>query len=142
MSSFSPARLAVIPLADLPLAGSPPSAIDAVVSTSTAPRRIEKRNGYNALEVTIDPGDLSFTPSGSGDYAVYRYWQEPQAWIPEGPRGATPFTMDAAAGPSGMVPARISTAEQPCYLAVVLVNGGGVQINFNLADALVLEQHR
>lgn len=142
MSSFSPARLAVIPLASLPPAGNLPSAIDAVASASTAPRRIEKRNGYNALEVAIDPGELAYTASGSGNYAVYRYWQERQAWIPEGPRGSTPFTIDFGAAPAGIVPARVSTAEQPCYLAVVLVSGTGVQIGGDLADALVLEQHR
>lgn len=140
MAFVSPQRLAVIPLADVPLPGLPPSAIDAVVLDSTAPRRISKRQGYNCLEFALDPASLDSPTDSTGDYALYRYWTEFKCWRPEGPRGATPTTYDRSSV-EGTVPIRISVPTAEGEYCVV-VTSGGLKIDGVLVDAEIQEQQR
>lgn len=122
----------VVALADVPAPGSAPSAIDAL-GTSTNPARLTKRNGYNSVEFGFD-----LTQVGTGEYALYRYWQDSKSWKPEGPRGATP-TAFTAATPATMVPARVSVPIVECELCIVLT-GGGTGIAGGLVE--VQEQNR
>lgn len=138
----SPLRLSVVLLADLPVPGLPPDAIEDAPAPTDSPRRIQKRPGYNCLEFAINPAVDAILATGSGDYAVYKYWPEPKAWLPEGPRGATPTTFDFGSIPEGIVPIRISTERNEGNFALVLVSSGGVTIDGERAEALVQEQQR
>lgn len=117
--------LTVIPLASLPAPGLPPSAIDAL-GTPSAPARLSKRSGYNCVEFGFKSTDM-----GSGSYALYKYWPgsagQPgsASWKPEGPRGATPTTIDMGTV-AGSVPVRVSTEIAECEFCVVLCAGAGV----------------
>lgn len=128
-------RLTAIPLASLPAPGQPPSAVDAL-AVDGIPTRLTKRNGYVCVE-------FGFTSSfgGSGDYALYRYWPTDRDWKPEGPRGATPTTIDMATV-SGQVPVRVSVPVVEVELCVVLVDGAGVDDGGDAAPVVIEEQNR
>lgn len=119
------AILTVIPLASLPAPGLPPSAVDSL-AVGGNPARLTKRNGYNCLEFGFKSTDM-----GSGGYALYKYWPgsagQPgsASWKPEGPRGATPTTIDMSTV-AGSVPIRVSTEVTECEVCVVLTSGAGV----------------
>lgn len=106
-----------IALASLPVPGLPPSAVDSL-GTTDKPARMTKRSAYGAVEV-------GFTGTGSGNYAVFKYWPGSKAWRPEGPRGATPAAIDMSTV-AGSVPMRISTEWVECDLCLVLVSGSGI----------------
>lgn len=113
------ALLTVIPLGSLPAAGLPPSAIDALAGPG-GPARMTKRSSYNSVEWALAPAG-----TGSGDYALYTYWQDSRSWRPEGPRGATPATYDTSTV-AGRVPVRVSTPAVECEVCLVLCAGTGV----------------
>ena len=127
-------RMTVIAVASLPLPGLPPSAIDAL-GTTLYPARLTKRQPYNALEFGFVSGS-----TGSGNYAVYRYWQLDRDWKPEGPRGATPAAIDTTE--AGRVPVRVSLQPVDCDICIVLVSGTGVLTGGIAAQASVEEQIR
>lgn len=134
-SAFPNSLIFVVELASVPPPGSPPSAVDAL-SGSATPVRFRKPNGYNAVEFAF-PSDNA----GSGDYALYRYWPEDLDWKPEGPRGATPTTMDQATV-AGRVPVRISVPVVEYDVIVVLCAGGGIEPGAGDALATIEAQNR
>jgi len=142
--AISPQRLAVVALGSLPSIGAAADEIETAKAdpASTAPAAILKRRGYNCLEFIPSPGEPDASATGSGDYALYRYWDEVKAWLPEGPRGATPTTVDYGAAPAGIVPVRVSTELNEGLYCVVLTAGTGVLVNANVADCLIKEQQR
>lgn len=115
--------------------GLPPSAIDAL-GTTDKPARMTKRSGYGAVEV-------GFTGTGSGNYAVFKYWPGSKTWRPEGPRGATPAAINMA-NVAGSVPVRISTEIVACELCLVLCEGSGIVDGGEFAPAIfeLVEQER
>lgn len=127
--------LTVVAIADLPTPGQPASAIDAF-AVNDIPTRFTKRNSYSAVEFGFTS---SFT--GSGDYALYRYWPTDQDWKPEGPRGATPTTIDMATV-AGQVPVRVSVLEVETELCVVLTSGTGVDDGGDAAPVVIEAQNR
>jgi len=131
----TPSTLTVIPIGSLPAPGSPVTAIDAL-GTAFLPARLTKRNGYNAVEFSIDPGG-----TGSGDYALFKFWPGSKTWRPEGPRGATPTTYDTSTV-AGSVPVRVSVEEIELDCCVVLVSGTGVKTGADLSPAEIQEQVR
>lgn len=125
--------LTVVPEASLPAPGLPPSEIDSL-GTDTNPARLTKANGYTSLEIGFD-----LTQVGTGDYALYRYWQASKSWKPEGPRGATPTTFTGGTIAT-MVPARVSVPVIEGDYCVVLMTAGGTGIAGGLVE--VEEQNR
>lgn len=121
------ALLTPIPLASVPVPGLPPSAIDAL-GTADRPARFTKPSSYGAVEV-------GFGGTGSGSYAVYKYWPGSKSWRPEGPRGATPTTVDMSTV-AGSVPVRISTEAVECDLCLVLCSGTGIVDGGEFAHAV------
>lgn len=128
-------KLTVIAVADLPAPGSPPSAIDAL-GTESLPARHTKANTYNAVE-------FGFTSSytGSGDYALYRYWPVDKDWKPEGPRGSTPTTIDMGAV-AGQVPVRVSMLNVETDVCVVQTGGAGITDGGDGAPCVIEAQNR
>ena len=111
--------LTVIALGSLPAPGLPASAIDAL-ATVRGPARMTKANGYTAIEYGFRSDAIN-----SGDYALYSYWPVDKDWKPEGPRGATPTTIDAATV-AGRTPVKVSLLEVEREVCVVLCAGAGV----------------
>lgn len=111
--------LTQIALADLPAPGQDVTAIDAL-SRNGFPARYSKANGYTCIEFGFR-SDLT----GSGDYALYRFWPDDKDWKPEGPRGATPTTINMATV-AGQVPVRVSTLQVAGEFCVVLCAGTGI----------------
>lgn len=133
-SAFPNSLLFVVPLASVPVAGNPANAVDAV--GGGAPVRFRKPNGYNAVEFGFPSNG-----TGSGDYALFRYWPEDMDWKPEGPRGATPTTIDQATV-SGRTPVRISTPAVEYDVIVVLCAGAGIAIDAVALPATIEAQNR
>lgn len=125
-------KLAVIALASLPVPGLPPSAIDAL-GTANSPARFTKVSSYNAVEF-----GFTSTNSGNGSYALYRYWPTDKDWKPEGPRGATPMTIDMSTV-AGKVPVRISMLAVETDVCVVLVSGAGIVNDGGLPVPCIIE---
>lgn len=142
--AIQPQRLAVVEIADLPPPGSEANAIEQVKAypDSPYPASILKRRGYNCLEFVPEPGTVANPAEDAGDYALYRYWDDVKSWLPEGPRGATPTTVDYGAAPAGIVPIRVSTELNEGLYAVILCSGNGVQVQGEIADVLIKEQQR
>lgn len=128
-------KLTVIAVADLPASGEPASAID-TLGTESLPARFTKANTYNAVE-------FGFTSSytGSGDYALYRYWPVDKDWKPEGPRGSTPTTIDMSTV-AGQVPVRVSVLNVETDVCVVLVSGTGIANGGDAAPCVIEAQNR
>lgn len=128
-------KLTVVAVADLPAPGQPASDIDAL-GTDERPARFTKANTYNAVE-------FGFTSSytGSGDYALYRYWPVDKDWKPEGPRGATPTTIDMATS-AGQVPVRVSMLNVETDVCVVRVSGTGIANGGDAAPCVIEAQNR
>jgi len=112
-------RLTVLLKANLPAPGNLPAKVNDY-AVGGFPVLHEKANVYGCVEFGFRSDSM-----GSGDYALYKWWPEDQDWKPEGPRGATPATIDMATV-SGQVPVRISVEEVAAYLCVVLCAGAGV----------------
>lgn len=128
-------KLTTIALADLPPPGQPPDAIDSL-ALNDIPTRYSKANGYTCVEF-----GFTSTFTSSGDYALYRYWPADQDWKPEGPRGATPTTIDMATI-AGQVPVRVSTLEVAGEFCVVLCAGAGVDDGGDAAPCVIEGQIR
>lgn len=60
--------------------------------------------------------------------------------MPEGPRGATPTTIDTTT--AGSVPVRVSTQVADTDVCVVLCNGAGLTTSGDIAPAAIEEQNR
>lgn len=127
--------LTVVAVADLPPPGQPASAIDAL-ALNDIPTRYTKANGYTCIEF-----GFTSTFTGSGDYALYRYWPTDKDWKPEGPRGATPTTIDMATV-AGQVPVRISALQVEAEFCVVLTSGTGVDDGGDAAPCVIEGQIR
>lgn len=101
------AALPVVAASQVPAPGSAPEAVNGVVAGAL----FEKRTGYNCVEFAV-----SMT-AGTGDYLIYKYWQDDKSWKPEGPRGTTPSTFDTTT----TTPVRISMPMTARYLVLVRV---------------------
>lgn len=112
-------KYTVVPVANVPAAGNPASAMDTAIATvaGTDGKRFTKPAGYTCIE---------FAPIAglAGTYSLHKYWQDTGTWRQEGPRGSTPATFDPAT-PADAVPIRISTETAEGYYAVVLMTGAG-----------------